>query len=129
MAIASTQQVAAAPAVHRAAPSATARAASRDDAHSPNRISPGNTTGTSRWLAHGCSGSTAGSHSTVTTDQQMITKGKPHRRTVSNELRLSAEPQPSTAPPTKRHASNAAPATASSTAGTPRYHSTQFTLD
>src|SRR5207237_9371118 len=99
------------------------------DAHSPSGISPGSTTGTSRWLAHGCSGSTAGSHSTVTTDQQMIRNGNPHRRTVSNEFGLSAEPEPSTAAPTKRRASIAVPATASSTAGTPRYHSTQFTLD
>src|SRR5690348_101151 len=72
IAIARTQQVAAPAAVALLAPSSPERDFSRAEAHRPSRISPGITTGTSRWLAHGCMGSSAGSHRIVTTDQPMI---------------------------------------------------------
>src|SRR6201993_2175692 len=149
IAIASTQQDAAAMAVHRDAPSLTARAVSREEAQSPSRISPGSTTSTSRWLAQGWSGSSAGAHSTVTTDQPMIRIGSPHRRAnvsaslsappAEPRIRLGSPPSRATgsaslsapspaAARAHRHPSAEAPATASSTAGIPRYQNTQSRL-
>ena len=71
-----------APTAVREAPSTEARAVSRDDAHTASSSSPGSTTGTSRCEASGCHGTTAGSHSTVSTDQTMIRNGSPHSRTA-----------------------------------------------
>ena len=78
---ASTQQAPTTATAAREAPKAEARDVSHDDIHTPNSTSPGSTTGTSRWDAMGCHGTTDGSHSTVTTDQATITSGSPHSRT------------------------------------------------
>ncbi len=105
--------------VRRDAPSTAARTVSRDEPQTPNRTSPGSTTGTSRCEAHSCHGATAGSQSTVPTDQAMIRNGSPHSRAAMIDDR------PSITARTSRRPSTAAPAQASSTAGTPRYHRTQ----
>ena len=79
---ASTQQAPTTATAAREAPKAQARDSSHDDTHTPNSTSPGSTTGTSRWDAMGCHGTTDGSHSTVTTDQATISNGSPHSHTT-----------------------------------------------
>src|SRR5229473_2647317 len=69
---ASTQQAPTSTTAAREAPTTEAREVSRDDTHNASSRSPGRTTGTSRCDATGCQGTTAGSHSTVATDQPMI---------------------------------------------------------
>ena len=83
IASASTQQIPTSVTVRRDAPSTAARTVTRDETQTPNRTSPGSTTGTSRCEAHGCHGATAGSQSTVPTDQAMIRKGSPHSRAAT----------------------------------------------
>ena len=117
-----------------------AHAVSRDDTHTASSTSPGSTTGTSRCEASGCHGTTAGSHSTVTTDQAMIRNGSPHSRSPASRIAESPEllesPERGGSPDRRRSTARPAaarapppPRTASSTAGTPRYHSTQYRLD
>ena len=125
IASASTQQAPVSATTAREAPSAAARAVSRDDIHTANSTSPGSTTGTSRWDAIGCHGTTAGSHSTVTTDQPVIRNGSPHNRTAETAAGEETKERPSSTACTNRRPSAAAPAQASSTAGTPRYQKTQ----
>ena len=106
IASASTQQAAAPAMAVREAPSAEARDASHDDIHTASSTSPGSTTGTSRRDAAGCHGTTAGSHSTVTTDQAVISSGSAHSRTAekrdSGRARASLECRLHRPPPERR---------------------------
>src|SRR5579872_5406723 len=79
---ASTKQAPMTATAVREAPNAQARASSHDDIHTPSSTSPGSTTGTSRWDAMGCHGTTDGSHSAVTTDRATISSGSPHSHTT-----------------------------------------------
>src|ERR1035441_235906 len=67
-----TQQQATTAAVARLRPSWPARSFSQTDAQMAPRIRPGSTNGTSRLLAHGWSGETAGRNSTVTITHREI---------------------------------------------------------
>ncbi len=119
---ASTQQAPTSTTAAREAPSAEARDVSRDDIHTASSTSPGSTTGTSRCDAMGCHGTTAGSHSTVTTDQAMIRNGSPHNRNAAADGGTERVADSTAHRPSPERA---APAQASSTAGTPRYQKTQ----
>ena len=121
MAMASTQQAPASTTAAREAPSTEARDVSHDDAHTASSTSPGSATAASRCDPSGCHGTTAGSHNTAATDQKMTRSGSTH----NTAARQATAERPSSTASTVRRPSTAAPAQASSTAGTPRYHTTQ----
>src|SRR6185437_314593 len=119
---ASTQQTPISATMMRAAPSAVAHDLSRDDIHTASSSSPGRTSGTSRCEPSGCQGTVDGFHSTVTTDQAISKNGSPHGRKAATRDTDASE---ASALRTSRRPSTAAPAQASSTAGSPRYQNTQ----
>ncbi len=110
---ATAQQAATAPCEICPAPRARARRTSQPHVQTAKSTSPGSTTGTSRRLAHGWSGTMPGFHKVVTTAQPMTRTGRPQIRA---------------APRRNLRASCAAPNVASSTAGSPMYQITQYRL-
>ena len=108
--------------VMRVRPSWAAWSFSQVAAQMPPRISPGSTNGTSRRLAHGWSGDTAGRHSTVTITHRAIISGSAQTRAAApGSFQV-------TSACAHRRASIARPNAPSSTAGTPRYQITQYRL-
>jgi hypothetical protein len=117
-----TQQKATTAAVARLWPRWPARSFSQTDAQTAPRTRPGSTNGTSRRLAHGWSGETAGRYSTVTITQTAISSGSAHTRAASPGSRQVVKAR------TPRRANTARPNAPSSTAGAPRYQTTQYKL-
>ena len=117
-----TQQEATMPEVILVRPSWEAWSLSQAAAHSAPRIRPGSTNGTSRRLAHGWSGETAGRNSTVTITQIAIISGSAQTRATA----LGSDQVSSAF--VHRRARIARPNAPSSTAGAPRYQITQYRL-
>src|SRR5580693_10161895 len=119
---AAAQQQATAAETARPRPSRTARSFSQADAQIAPRIRPGSTNGTSRLLAQGWSGETAGRYRTETITQPAIASGSAQILAaavgscqVSRALRLLL-------------ASSARPNVPSRTVGRPMYQNTQYRL-
>ena len=117
-----TQQEATTLEVTRVRPSWAAWSLSQLEAQMAARIRPGSTNGTSRRLAQGWSGATAGRHSTVTITQIAIMAGSAQIRAAAlGSFQVSSAF-------VHRRARTARPKAPSSTAGAPRYQITQYRL-
>src|ERR1700729_2662914 len=104
------------------APRSLARPTSQADAQIAPRTIPGRTSGTSRRLAHGWSGTVAGHHSTAAAPQPMIASGNAQLRAAPvTSFQVSRARK-------VRRTSRARPRPPSRTAGAPTYQVTQYSV-